>query len=174
MRHGTRPGILRALAPFLLIASGVVVADQATKELIRAWLPKGDTWPEGWDVIRIAHIDNPGAAFGILQGAGPLLLIAVVAGIALVIWYMVETIEFGPWYGVALGLLLGGAIGNFIDRAARGYVTDFIDPTHYPAFNLADSAIVIGVVTLVAATLFFAPTNEPHREADPAPDEVSP
>ncbi len=59
-----------------------------------------------------------------------------------------------PLYGAALALVLGGAAGNLIDRALRGSVTDFIDPTHYPAFNLADSAIVVGVGALVVLSLF--------------------
>jgi len=168
--RSSRAGAVRAITPFLLLAAFAVALDQASKEVIRAWLPKGDTWPEGWDLIRITHIDNSGAAFGILQDATLFLLLATVAGVALVIWYMIETIALGRWYGVALGLILGGALGNLIDRTARGYVTDFIDPANYPAFNLADSSIVIGVGILIVITLFGSPPAD-ERSAAPEPEQ---
>ena len=76
------------------------------------------------------------------------LLVTTVIGVAAVAAYLF-LVPLARIYTIALALVLGGATGNLIDRATRGTVTDFIDPTHYPAFNIADSAIVIGVLALV-------------------------
>ena len=139
----------RRLAPFVAIAFAVVVADQATKALVRAWLAVGEGWPGRDGLLQIAHVENSGAAFGILQGAGPFLLVTTLIGVAAVAAYLLLAPPAGRLYMLGLALVLGGAVGNLIDRAARGTVTDFIDPTHYPAFNLADSAIVLGVLALL-------------------------
>ena len=149
-------GALRRLRPFLGLAAAVVAADQATKALVRAWLERGETWPGGAELIRIAHVEDSGAAFGMLQGAGPFLLVTTLLGVAAILGYLWAAPAGDRWYGASLGLVLGGAVGNLIDRVARGTVTDFIDPTHYPAFNIADSAIVVGVSALVVLSLFFA------------------
>ena len=138
---------------FATIAIAAVVLDQATKALIRGWLAEGETWPAGFELIRISHVENTGAAFGILQGAGPLLLLSSVVGVAVVLVLLYVAPAGDRLYTAALALVLGGAIGNLIDRALRGEVTDFIDPTHYPAFNLADSSIVVGVIALIVLSL---------------------
>ena len=139
---------LRRLAPFVAVALVVVVVDQATKALVRARLAVGEGWPGRDGLLQIAHVENSGAAFGILQGAGPFLLVTTVIGVAAVAAYLLLAPPEGRLYTLALALILGGAVGNLIDRAVRGTVTDFIDPSHYPAFNVADSAIVTGVVAL--------------------------
>lgn len=153
----TRPGGLAAelarLRLFALIALTVVAIDQATKALVRARLEEGEGWPGGFELLRITHVENSGAAFGILQGAGPLLIAASIVGVAAVIFFLRTAPAGDRLYSAALALILGGAIGNLIDRLLRGEVTDFIDPTHYPAFNIADSAIVVGVFALVLLAL---------------------
>jgi signal peptidase II len=152
------------LAPFIGAASAVVVLDQLSKALIRDWLPEGHAWPAREAVLRIAHVENPGAAFGILPGAGPFLLITAAIGAAAIVAYLLVAPLSGRWFAVALGLVLGGAVGNLIDRASRGTVTDFIDPTHYPAFNLADSSILIGVALLIALSFFQSDEGSPDGE----------
>lgn len=148
------------MAPFIAVAIAVAALDQATKAIVRATLAEGEGWPAAGALLRIAHVENSGAAFGMLQGAGPFLLITTVVGIVAVVAYLFLTPSGGRLHGTALAFILGGAAGNLIDRAARGTVTDFIDPTRYPAFNLADSAIVVGVAALAWLTL---------RERDGAP-----
>jgi signal peptidase II len=143
------PSASRRLVVFGGIAAAVVVLDQVTKLGVRAWLDVGEHWPEGAELLRISHVENSGAAFGILEGGGGFLLLASLVAVALVIAYLWLSPPDDPLYGAALALVLGGAAGNLVDRAARGTVTDFIDPTHYPSFNLADSTIVIGIVALV-------------------------
>ncbi len=147
------PRASRRLLALGAIAGAVVALDQATKITVRAWLDMGERWPDGAELLRITHVENSGAAFGILEGAGGFLLLSSVVAVVLVVAYLWLTPPDDPLYGAALALVLGGAAGNLIDRAIRGTVTDFIDPAHYPAFNLADSAIVVGVGALVVLSV---------------------
>ena len=166
------PAAFRRIAALLGLSLFVIVADQVTKAAIRASLHPGETWPEGWELIRLSHVHNTGAAFGILQGAGTFLVVAPFIAIAAITVFLLTLPAHNRWYSVAPAAILGGAIGNLIDRIRLGHVTDFIDPTHYPSFNLADSAIVLGVITIVVLS-FFAPDEaaEPRAEST-APEDV--
>lgn len=149
----------RHLAPYLLISLAIVTADQLTKALIRGWLDEGEAWPSTDALFAISHVENPGAAFGMLQSAGSFLLGAAVVGVGAILIYMLIVPPAQRLYVAALSLILGGAVGNLIDRVSKGTVTDFIDPTHYPAFNIADSAIVCGVI----AVAILSPREEARR-----------
>jgi signal peptidase II len=163
-RSGSAAG---RVGPLLLVAAVVFVLDQLTKALIRNWLALGERWPDDFELLRLSHVENDGAAFGMLQGAGPLLVVTTVVAIALIMFTMLRSDTYPRSHLYALALILGGAIGNLSDRLARGSVTDFIEPTHYPSFNLADSAIVVGVAAIVVMTLFQRSENEP-TEDEPA------
>lgn len=154
----------RRLTGLLAIAVIIVALDQASKAGIRALLHPGEVWPEGWELIRISHVHNTGAAFGILQDASGFLVVATLVAIVAITFFLFTLPDHSHWYPIALSSILGGAIGNLVDRVRLGYVTDFIDPTHYPAFNLADSAIVLGVLT-IALLSFFSPPGE-HSSAE--------
>lgn len=144
---------LRRLLPSLLLAAVVLAADQATKALVRARLAEGEAWP-GYDaLLAISHVENSGAAFGTFQGAGAWLLAATVVGVGAVLVYLWRYPPSQRLYLAALSLILGGAVGNLVDRITKGTVTDFIDPAYYPAFNLADSAIVVGASAMFVLTL---------------------
>lgn len=156
---------------WLIAAAAVAVAafalDQVSKLIIRAQLDPGDTWPEGWELIRITHVRNTGAAFGILQDATAMLTIAsIVLSVAVVI-AIYRLAGSRPWYTLCLGLVLGGALGNLIERLRLGHVTDFIDPMRYPSFNIADSSIVIGVVAMLVLSAFDG-DEEPSTGVDDA------
>ena len=131
------------------VALAVLLADQVTKALVRAWLAEREFWPSDFELIRIAHVENSGAAFGILQGAGFFLVVTSIVGVAAVLLFLRAAPAHDHAYTAALALVLGGAVGNLLDRLFRGSVTDFIDPIRYPAFNIADSAIVLGVFALI-------------------------
>jgi signal peptidase II len=148
-------------APFFLVAAIVFAFDQLTKEIIRDGLAIGESWPsDGW-LIKITHVTNTGAAFGILQDQGLFLTITAVIAIgAIVFYYLYPPLEHGV-LRIAMGLLLGGAAGNLIDRLRLGHVTDFIDFPRYPEFNVADSSIVIGLVVI---TVFFVLIEPASRE----------
>ena len=167
--------LVHRMGGFLLIAAAVVLLDQATKAGIRAWLHPGETWPEGWDLIHLSHVRNTGAAFGILQGAGDFLVVAALLGVGAITVLLLTLPATSRWYPVALSAILGGAIGNLADRVRLGHVTDFIDPWNYPAFNVADSAIVLGVIT-IAVLSFVDDNRDPSEEpaAEVAPREARP
>src|SRR3954465_4918730 len=136
-------------APFFLVAAVVVAFDQLTKAIIRAELELGESWPNDDWLVHIRHLSNTGAAFGMLQDAGVFLTVTAVMAIgAIVFYYLFPPFENGL-LRAALGLELGGAAGNLVDRIRFGEVTDFIQFPHYPAFNVADSSITIGLVVIV-------------------------
>lgn len=141
------------LLPSFLLASIVLAADQLTKALVCARLVEGDAWPSRDAWFAISHVENSGAAFGTFQGAGLWLLGTTVIGVAAILVYLWRIPPSQRLYMTALSLILGGAVGNLIDRVAKGTVTDFIDPRYYPAFNIADSAVVVGVGTMLLLTL---------------------
>ena len=154
---------LRRAAPWLALAATAVALDQGTKAIVRARLELYEVWPAGWEIIRFQHIQNTGAAFGILQGAGTFLVVTTFIVIAGMTAFLLTLPSHGRLYHVALALILGGAVGNLIDRLRLGAVTDFIDPTHYPAFNLADSCIVCGVA-LLAYLSFREGSESPPKD----------
>jgi signal peptidase II len=138
------------------VASAAVVVDQATKVWAVAVLDDGPIQIFG-DVLRLRLTRNTGAAFSSLQGLGPLIGIAAV-GVVGLIFVMLRHVP-RRFEVVGLGLVLGGAIGNLLDRIFRGdgfldgAVVDWIDPSFFPAFNGADSAITIGVAVLLFGAL---------------------
>lgn len=150
----SRPWLrLRRDALFFLAVGAVFVLDQLTKAIVRSNLALGEAYP-GEGIVRIVHVANSGAAFGILQGQTLFLTVTTLLGLAaILLYYLYPPMEHGL-LRTALGLQLGGAIGNLTDRIRLGEVTDFIDFRYWPAFNVADSAIVIGVSTIVIFFVF--------------------
>lgn len=139
---------LRRDLPFFLVAATVLGLDQLTKTIVRNGLAIGESWPNDDWLVKITHVTNTGAAFGILQGQGVFLTItAIVAIAAIFFYYAFPPLEHGL-LRIALGLQLGGAAGNLIDRVRLGHVTDFFHFPHYPAFNIADSSIVVGLFVI--------------------------
>ena len=137
---------------FLVLAAVIVGADQLTKWIIRSQLERGDSW-DLLPVFKIVHVTNSGAAFGILQNAGPLLVVTSLLGMAALFVFIFNPGFAHPLTRLGLALMLGGAVGNLIDRIAVGRVVDFLKVPHWPAFNVADSAITIGVLILLWSTL---------------------
>jgi signal peptidase II len=131
-----------------LVTAGVVVAvDQATKQVADRNILRGDSV----DVVpglELVNARNSGVAFGALQGGGWILTILIAVSLVLLLGYFALHRE-QPWLWLPVGLLLGGALGNLADRAREGAVIDFIDPVAWPAFNVADSCIVVGVLLLL-------------------------
>jgi len=152
---------LRSDLVFFVIAGLVVALDQASKHLVRANLALGESVPEEGP-LRITYVTNTGAAFGILQGQTLFLMVTTFFGLAaILLYYLYPPMEHGV-LRLALGLQLGGAVGNLADRVRLGKVTDFIDVGPWPAFNVADSSIVVGVAIIVG---FFLLAESRHRSA---------
>jgi len=151
---------------FLSLTAAVIALDQLTKHLVRAYIERGEAVPEDWPV-RLVHVTNTGAAFGILQNQGAFLAITSLIGIvAILLYYLYPPFEHWPMTA-ALALVLGGAIGNLSDRIRLGEVTDFIDFPHYPAFNVADSSIVVGVVVLAGLLALGLPPSADRPRPEP-------
>jgi len=143
---------------FFLTALLVVAADQLSKIWIRANYQGQPLYEIGF--FRIIYVQNTGAAFGLFQNQNFILTIVDFIGIALVLLFVFLIPRWYPALSIglsipALGLVLGGTIGNLIDRLTLGYVTDFIDVGVWPTFNIADSAVVVGVI-LFACSLIMA------------------
>ena len=130
-----------------LVAAGVVAADQAAKALVRSAIERGDAVELALG-IRIVNVRNRGIAFGLFADGGVLLvLFALAALVALLVFFARHRDR--PLVWLPTGLLIGGATGNLLDRAREGGVTDFIDLPAWPAFNIADIAITLGVLSLL-------------------------
>lgn len=146
---------MRDLRKWLLlvwVALTVIVIDQITKALVVANIPAWESWMP-LDAIRpyftITHVQNTGAAFGLFQGGGDLFAVIALVVAALIVYFYFQ-LPGSIWpVRLALGLQLGGALGNWIDRVRLGYVVDFFDFKFWPVFNIADSAIVVGTLSLV-------------------------
>lgn len=165
----------------MLIASGVLLADQVSKRLVSSNIALGDRIPliDGW--LALNHVQNRGAAFGLFADAppGPVrigLVIVSVLAVAL-IWAYAREGWNAPRTVAAFGLILGGAVGNLVDRLWLHHVVDFIDVSwgqyHWPSFNFADTAITVGALTLFVAMAQHDDIDEPSpASAGPRSDRL--
>ena len=143
---------------FYLIALGIILLDRATKLVIIQTLRLGQGIPVIPGFFDIVFVLNPGAAFGFLatlsdQVRNPLFILISILAVVLIVFYHTRYLRSHRLVSVALGLVLGGAVGNLIDRLYYGMVVDFLDvhagPYHWPAFNVSDSAISVGVSLMI-------------------------
>lgn len=156
LKPGWKKGLL-----FGLMAALVLGFDQLSKLLIRTYLAVGESIPaEGF--FRLTHVTNTGASFGLLTGNNGALTVTALIGVAALFIYYRYLREDHYLLRIALGLMLGGATGNLIDRFHQGYVTDFLDIGAWPVFNLADSSIVVGIVIVAG---FFLLSLRKHEKA---------
>lgn len=149
----------RGLLPFLAVALAVAALDQITKQLIVTHLGPFEVI-EVTSFFTIVYVENTGSAFGMFRSLGNAFFIAAaVLAILFIGWLMVKDSD----HRLILSLVLGGAAGNLIDRIRYGHVVDFLDfhigGVHWPAFNVADSALTIGV-TLLIITMLFPPSRK--------------
>jgi len=140
---------------FSLTAVAVVVGDQLSKSWIRSNLALGEVSPEG-EFLFFTHIRNTGATFGIFRDYTLALTIVAFVGVGVVLFYAFYLTRRYPFLNnlmskSALGMVLGGAIGNLIDRVSLGYITDFVGVGSWPPYNVADAFITAGVITFVGS-----------------------
>jgi signal peptidase II len=141
------------------VGAAVVAVDQVTKALVRGGLELGGS-RDLVAGVRLVNVRNPGVAFGFLSDGGAVLVVGTaLALLALVFFFATHTGR--PLVWLPTGLLLGGAVGNLIDRAREGSVTDFVKFPHFPAFNCADMAITVGVLVLI-----YVLEGPPRRRAE--------
>jgi signal peptidase II len=156
------------LITFALVSAGVILIDQITKWIIKTTMNLHQTIEVIGDFFTISYILNSGIAFGLFDDSAspikrPLLIIISIIALAIIVYIFFSLPKSVKMSGLAMGLIFGGAIGNMIDRIARGLVVDFLDfdfpdiiirplniyMTRWPTFNVADSSVLIGIVILL-------------------------
>lgn len=143
--------MLASVALPLAVAAGAVAIDQVTKAIATEGLGR-DADSHRFELLgsllAFEYIENTGAAFGVLEGRGVILTLIAGAIVTALVWTYVRAGRSSPVLAASLGLLVGGALGNIIDRVRLGYVVDFVAVGVWPKFNAADSAVTIGVLML--------------------------
>jgi signal peptidase II len=143
----------------LAVAGAALFADQLTKQIIARTLAVG----EKVDIVgpfSIRHVENAGIAFGFFSSRTPVVIAVTTIAVAWMLWFFARSARRHPVLPVALGLVLGGSVANLVDRVRLGRVTDFLDLEAWPAFNLADTFIVVGVAVLFGALVL---ADRPRR-----------
>jgi signal peptidase II len=134
-------------------AALVYLLDQASKALVVANLRVGDRQQIVGDLVQLWHAQNAGAAFSLFQGGQILFLVVTAFALGMIVYFHRSFRGQSRWLQLVLGVILGGTLGNLTDRVRLGYVTDFVSvgfgDTRFPTFNVADSAIVLGIGVLV-------------------------
>jgi signal peptidase II len=150
----------RAWARAAAVLVVVVVLDQATKALVRGGIDVGeeDSVLPG---VSLVHVHNSGVAFGAFAGGGLIVVVLVTVALAALLFYFVTHVD-KPLIWLPTGMLLGGSVGNIIDRVRDGWVTDFVKLPAWPAFNVADVSITFGVLVL----LWVIEQDSDERRAD--------
>lgn len=153
-----REGVLMMYRYYYLTALAVIILDQWTKWLVVKKMDLYESITLIDNFLYITSFRNKGAAWGILQNQMIFFYIITVIVIIGIIYYLHKHIKDQLWQGIAISFILGGAIGNFVDRLFRKEVVDFIDVMiftyDYPIFNVADSFLVIGVILILIITFF--------------------
>jgi signal peptidase II len=141
----------------LLLGLAIVLLDQLTKQWIRSAFVYGESRPVIDGFFNLVYVRNDGAAWNILSGQSIVLILISVAVLALLVVYRRSFIQETLPHRIMFGLMVGGIVGNLIDRIRFGWVTDFLDfefgAYHYPSFNVADSAICIAVAIYIVTNL---------------------
>jgi len=135
-----------------VIAAVVLILDQVIKFIVQTKMIPGHTLPVWENIFHITYVQNTGAAFGIMAGRNFLFVIISLLAIVLVV-FLSRDAGKTLLLKIAWGLILGGIIGNLIDRVRLGYVVDFLDFQVWPVFNVADSGITVGAILLIIKLL---------------------
>jgi signal peptidase II len=144
----------------LAVAIAAIAADQATKQIVASQLGYGEE-VHVLGPFSLHHVQNSGIAFGLFQNSTAVVTLATTVAVAWMVWFFARSGGRHPVLPTALGLLIGGSVSNLTDRLRLGHVTDFLDVGWWPAFNLADTFICVGVAILLV-TLVRA-DREPRR-----------
>jgi signal peptidase II len=142
------------------VAAAAIAADQLTKAIVASQLALGEEL-RILGPFSIHHVQNSGIAFGLFARSTAIVTVLTAVAVTWMIWFFARSGSRHPVLPAALGLLIGGSVSNLIDRVRLGHVTDFLDVGSWPAFNLADSFIVVGVAILLAA--LFASDRRPRQ-----------
>ena len=145
------------------VATAAIAADQLTKHVVASQVRLDDE-VQVLGPFTIHHVQNSGIAFGLFASATAVVIVLTVVAVGWMVGYFARSGARHPLLPVAVGLLIGGSVSNLADRVRLGHVTDFLDFRYWPAFNLADSFIVVGVaILLVALTATDKPSRKPRH-----------
>lgn len=157
----------RSVLPWFGLIALVLISDQMTKWSIERWLGPGaadNRWEMWGRFVALEYVQNRGAAFGMFGDASVLItILAVVISVGALVALWRDHVA-NPLTALALALIVGGALGNVADRVTRGYVVDFLAVGRWPKFNLADSAVVIGVLLMVLITVRDELASHPEED----------
>ncbi len=163
MRGGTK----RQRALFAAVALAVLLADQLAKLWVEQALAGGETISLLGGRLTLRYVTNTGAAFGVMRHRPDLLVFVAGAAIVFLLWIGLAMGTRARLAALGLGMILGGAAGNLVDRLLRGYVVDFIDVHFWPQFNVADIAVTVGAVLVGLYVALVLPA--PERGEEPLP-----
>jgi signal peptidase II len=161
----------RRVSLVVAVALVVLVLDRITKNAVGSALAPGQSIDVVGRIVRITHVENTGAAFGLLPERTTLLSVLSVVAVVAILFYYRRLASGSPLIAATLGMQLGGAVGNLVDRIGQGYVVDFVDVgipdgPRFWAFNVADSSIVVGI--LIVTALLWWEERSTARRATPA------
>jgi signal peptidase II len=168
MSDQAHPGQLRTeLLALGLTATTVLAVDQATKALVASAIVVGGRVQIIGDLVVLWHVQNTGAAFSLFQGGQLFFLLVTVVAFGMLIYFQRAFRGRGVPLQVVLGLVLGGTLGNLIDRLRQGYVTDFVSmgigDLRWPTYNVADASLVLGILALVWYLTFIDRPRDPDE-----------
>ena len=158
--------------PDWLLISTVLISftfDRLSKNIVSNWLAHGESWPSD-TFIKINHATNSGSAFGLFPNQTMILIIASIFAIGFLVYFYTKHAVSTRILRFAVGLQLGGAAGNLLDRIKDGTVVDFIDVGPWPIFNIADSSIVVGMTILLGYFLIKRDSVDNNSEVEPVLD----
>jgi len=156
------------------VAIAAIFLDQASKILVESMMKLGQSDTVIGDLFRLTYINNAGGAFGIFLGGGWFYFVASIVAVVMILFYLRRISVHQILPRLSLAMILGGALGNLIDRLRRGVVTDFLDfgigNTRWPVFNLADAFITVGVILFLLSMMRAQKEGaEDHTQADRSP-----
>lgn len=151
--------------PIVFLIIGIILIDQLSKVYIQETMTVGMSLPIITDVFHITYIVNPGAAFGILENQRIFFIFIAIAMILVVAYIYPKIPSNSGFLRLGIALLVGGAIGNVIDRVKSGYVVDFFDFRIWPIFNIADITIVAGVTLIIYSMVFLSNIKDESNES---------
>lgn len=161
----------------LVLALGILIVDQWTKHVVRASFRLGESIPVIDGFFNLTYVRNTGAAWGMLGGQNTVLTLVSLVMLAVMLIYRRSFLSDTWEHRLALGLMIGGILGNLLDRIRQGWVTDFFDfyigNAHWPCFNIADAAICVGVGIYLVSALWVS-RHPLKQEPGPAPDAGTP